>query len=288
MALLAHYRCDEQDNADNVLHDVSGHANNHDAPLTIFNTGGGFDHLRMDATGNIYSSSEPGNPADFRLQGEMTVMCWIQRTALSGSEYVIGYGDTTHETQAENHQWNLYTAASARFGMWWEHTAGVDVVALSPANALDPAGDGFGGQTRCLHIACIRTISGTATVKFVVNGVDLAADVSGLTPPDGGTYPEAGPWLFTIPRQTNIGRINAQIGDIRVYDSAESVPTILGIYNAEKARHENATRVGRPFSMLGDQYERSGPQGSLYLPRHMATELDPIVRPNSGWSGVRP
>jgi hypothetical protein len=296
MALLAHYLCDNQDNGvgSETMPDVSGHANNHDAPLTIFNTANGFDHKRIDVSGNVYSSAEPNNPADFRLQGDMTVCCWVTRICdtVFGAYpttvgAIMGYGDTTHETQAENFQWQLDIISSARFQLWWEHGAGVDAVAASPANAMDPLGDGWGGQTQFIHIAAIRTVSGTASVKFVVNGVDLGADVTGLTPPDGGTYPEAGPWLFALPRTTNINRAFAHIASLRVYDSAESVANLLSIYNAEKAMYENATKSVVEVAPLAG-WQRSGPQGSLYVPRDTGTSLNPSDFPLAGWESERP
>ena len=293
MSLLAHYLCDNQDNpsgaGSKTMADVSGHANNHDATITIYNTTEGFDHLMIDALGNVYSASEPANPSDFRLQGDMTVCCWIERALdLVAGAYptavgsVIGYGDTTHETQAENFQWQLDIVDQGRFRLWWEEGLGVDVIANSPVGAMDPDSDGFGGATHCMHIACIRTVSGTASVKFVVNGVDLGADVTGLTPPDGGTHPDAGPWLFALPRTTNDNRIPARLGSIRVYDSAESVATLLGIYNAEQATFENGNRLGNPLPLL-DGYELGGEQGNLYLPRHTGTELDVDGNILAGW-----
>lgn len=297
MALLAHYLCDNQDNPAGTgfktMADVSGHANNHDADVTIYNTSDGFEHRMIDAAGNVYSKNEPLNPADFRLQGDMTVCCWIQRvTSLVGGYYpttfgsIFGYGDNG-ETQVENFQWQLDMIDQARFRLWWEQGVGVDVIADSPVGAMDPDSDGFGGATHCIHIACIRTVSGTASVKFVVNGVDLSADVTGLTPPDGGTYPNAGPWLFASPRTTNVNRIPARMGSIRVYDTAESVATLTGIYNAEKATYENGTRTGRPLSIL-DGYERGGEQGLIYLPRHMGSKLDPADFPLAGWKTEQP
>jgi hypothetical protein len=163
MALLAHYLCDEQDNdgADDLI-DSSGHANDHLASLSI-PAPAGFDHKMIDCTGNVISNAEPLNPADFRLQGDMTVCCWIQTTdnynqAGSYAGAIMGYGDTTHETQAENFQWQFDITDGARFRLWWEHTNGVDVLAASPANALAPTADGFGGQTQCIHIAGVSQV----------------------------------------------------------------------------------------------------------------------------------
>lgn len=288
MALIAHYECNNQDNADNVLHDISGHANNHDAALAI-SSPYGFMHRRLDATGNVYSSAEPANGADFALADECTVMCWLEMQAIPTESvvFLIGYGDSG-ETQAENFLWSLMVSNLAHFGMRWENGAGVDVPAWSPADALDLDSDDFHGQTRNIHIAVIRSINGpNRNVKFCVNGVDLAADATGLTAPDGGTYPNAGPWIGASPRTTNVGRIPACFSDVRVYDTAESVATVLGIYDAEKATRENANREGYPVSLL-DGYERGGESGSIYVPVHTGTELDPTERPLSGWAGAGP
>lgn len=288
MTLIAHYKCDNQDDTDNTLHDVSGHANNHDAAMSIASPYG-FDHRRIDATGNVYSSADLANGADFAIADECTVMCWLEMQAIPTEPvvFLIGYGDSG-ETQAENFLWSLIVSNLAHFGMRWEHTAGVDVSAWSPADALDLDGDDFHGQTKNVHIAVIRTLDATKRdVKFVRNGIDMGADVTGLTAPDGGTYPDAGPWIGSSPRTTNVGRIPACFSDVRVYDSAESVATVLGIYNAEKATRENVTRESYPISIL-DGYELGGESGSIYVPVHTGSKLDPADYPLAGWESEQP
>jgi hypothetical protein len=284
VTLIAHYRCDTQDDDDPTLYDVSGHPNNHDVALTLFSTSWGFDHLRINANGNVYGG--PANPGDFALTGEMTIMCWIQRMAVMGptyDEWVAGYGNTTLETQADNHLWGFINDPNDAFGMYWEYGAGIDVKAMSPSNALDIAGDGFRGMSRAIHIACIRTINGAnRDVKFVRNGVDLGSDVTGLTPPDGGG--NGGPWFFAYPKTSNVGRIAAAIADIRIYDSAESVATILGIYNSEKARHEHATRGYNEILAFGTRWSKDGESGSIYTPHNTGTRLNEDEGRNlAGW-----
>lgn len=295
MALLARYRCDEQDNQNGSavpLVDSGGHANNHDAPLTIFNTAAdGFSHKRINCQGNVYSSGYPANEADFALAAEMTVMAWVHPQGIfnpisSFYEWVMGYGSTASATQPDNDLWGLFIGQRAAsvglsFGMHWEHGAGVDVFAWAPDGAL---ADGFHGQKGPHHIAVIRS-NGGADVKFVLDGVDLAADVLGQTVPDGGGNSHA--WLFAAPTTSNTYRLNSAVADIRVYDSAESVATVQGIYNTELTRHRLDTRPGEVMTPMG-RYVRGGEQGSIYVPADMGSELDPIERPNSGWAGVRP
>jgi hypothetical protein len=171
--------------------------------------------------------------------------------------------------------------------MRWEYSTGTDVSAKSPANAIELA-SGWGGQDHMIHVAVIRSINGSnRDVKFVLNGVDLSADVTGLTAPDGGTYSNAAVRVFSLPRAINSNRFEGAVADIRVYDTAESVSNILSVYNAEKANHLNSGRVGNSYDLMTN-YDRGDQDGVIYTPAHTGTGIDDHVEGSyAGWGSER-
>lgn len=298
MALLAYWKCNENQgrNVTSVV-DSSGHANNHDfASVGYSSPSVGFTNWNRHAVASAGDRhvSVNNNP-DFLLTGDMTIMAWLwPHVTPNNDKYIVGCGaGGTSEVQADNMQWALIWNASGQFGMRWEQGAGIDVDALSPAsqiviNAESP-----------FHLAVVRTINGAnRDVKFYLNGVDLVADVTGLTPPDGGA--NAVCEMLRIPgADSNVP--NGNIWDVRIYDTAEGPGTVASVYASELPVPYRFPYVPNPslpliLTPIGSgayQFEQTEIPISLiesvaYQAVHTGSNLDLEQRPNSGWAQVGP
>ena len=229
MTLLALWECDENQGRDvTTVADSSGHPNNHDFTSIGYSSSsvgfGNWNRHVNRASGDRHISVN--NNADFLLTGNMTIMAWIRPTlTANNNKYIVACGaGGTSEVQANNILWSLVWNTSNQFGMHWEQGAGVDVTAFSTTAPLivkneDP-----------IHIAVVRSINGAQRdVKFFLNGVDLAEDVTGLTAPDGGA--SAVCEMFRLPgADSNVP--GANIWGVRVYDTAELAAAVQAVYNA--------------------------------------------------------
>lgn len=286
MTLIAHYKCEENRPSGDIttLLDSSGHPNNHDMSLVYYDTAIGFGH-KMAITVGWFFGYDAANKADFPLFGECTIMAWLNPCPTGEQEWIIGFGDASGETAVQNIAWSLVSdVPNKRFGMLWEYGAGVDVTAWAPSGSL------LVGETRPKHFAVIRTINGAQRdVKFVVDGVDLSADVTGLTAPDGTLIANAQIDAFRAP---NFGFSNLQYDGIasqlRVYDNALTVGEVLNVYNAEAP---SFPRVEVDIPRIPSDWAKGGGRGgSLYLPRSTGTKLDEGATAGSlaGWESERP
>lgn len=297
MTLIGYWKCDENRgrNVTSVA-DSSGHPNNHDFTGVGYSTDSvGFgNHNRHANQAGGDSHTSVNNNADFLLTGDMTIMAWIwpQKTP-NNDKYLIGCGaGGTSEASADNMQWALIWTSTGQFGMRWEQGAGVDVDALSPAGQINV-------KTEVpLHLAVVRSINGgNRDVKFYLNAVDLAADVTGLSPPDGGA--NAVCEMLRIPgADSNVPLCN--IWNVRVYDTAELAAVVSAVYTAELPvpyRFGYTTDPGlSPFAMIGSgaygdeqtQVDLALPGASAYAGVPTGTNLDLVERPNSGWAEAGP
>jgi hypothetical protein len=275
MALLAHWKLDENEIGASEAADSSGHANDHKFQTVSESGVSGWFHRRR-RNQNGASLSNVLNNADFLITGVMTVMAWIRPIGADAFEWIVGCGNGASEVQADNVLWSLVRSTTNTFGMRWEQGAGVDVTALAPASTLDgrPYDEG-------VHIACIRSINGSnRDVKFVLNGVDVGSDQTGLTAPDGGA---SGLCESGVQPGGTIEEYEGDYWNVRVYDTAESVSNILAVYNAELAA---AQRVAKYLATDPVVPAHIGEAGTLYSPRHTGTSLDQTERPRSGWDEV--
>ena len=297
MALLAHWKCDENLAKDvTSVADSSGHANNHDfATVSYASSSAGFVNKSRHssrASGDYHTAANKN--ADFLLTGDLTVMAWLRPIQdANNNKYIVACGGSgSSEVQADNMLWSLVWNTSDQFGMTWEQGAGVDVNAFSTTAPLALPGDGP------VHIAVVRSINGALRdVKFYLNGIDLAEDVTGLTAPDGGA--NALCEMLRLP-SVNSNVPGANIWNVRVYDSAEPPANVLSVYSAELTE---ATRdpgillptlqeievygsaaYGQQATAIGQEQSGSG----AYSFKHTGSNLDLDERPGSGWSTAGP
>jgi hypothetical protein len=294
MSLITHYACDNQDNDDNTLHDISGHGNNHDIDLVAIPGGVGFNHNRIECQGNIIDSDIAANSADMYLQGDMTVMAWIEMFGIPGKggsnnpQFVIGFGAQGGD-QEDNAQWSLTLSGSGQFGMWWEYGVGLNVNVYCNAGSLEVDANGFNGQTHFAHVACIRDLEeGTINVDYMLNGSLLIGESdSGLTPPDGGDVGGIGVRVFRRPTAVT-GSLYGAVADIRVYDEVLDPSAVMAIFDAEKVLHLNTDRSGVVLDASG-RLTNGGIAGSSYSPIQTGTELAALQGAEvAGWDSVRP
>lgn len=300
MALLAYWKCDENQGRDvTAVADSSGHANNHDFTSVGYASGSvGFVNKNRHANaqaGDRHISAN--NNADFQLAGDMTIMAWLYPILIpNNTKYIVGCGaGGTSEAQADNMQWALVWSTTGQFGMQWEQGLGVDVFALTTSTPILTLVEGP------LHIAVVRTINGAnRDVKFYLNGADLAEDVTGLTPPDGGA--NAVCEMLRIPgADSNIPKAN--IWNVRIYDTAESPASVGAIFAAELSEALRVAYTPNPSDSL-IRYEENAfnaydlaPQivapitrngNNAYGSTPTGTNLDLEQRPNSGWAQAGP
>jgi hypothetical protein len=304
MALLAHWKLDENQGkmaAPGVVADSSGHANDHSFSSHLYATSalGFWNRGRHCALNDRHITV--ANNADFlALNGNITIMAWLRIPFIpAGDQYIIGCGLEPGETQAENILWSLYFNASRQFGMRWEHTNGTEVTALSPVAQFSQADEAP------THIAVVRSINGAQRdVKFIVNGVDIAADVTALTAPDGGASGLCE--MFREPGNQQLDP-NGNFWNIRVYDTAESVANVLAVYNAElpamaRVAYKNSlpalpTRIGTEgtngydlatlFPSVLGQFA-GGDLGAAYNAEHTGSKLFEAGRGQAGWTQELP
>ena len=270
MTLISKWKLDENDNSVSSVVDSSGHANNHDLTSLTISTGA-FGHKRFRTEGSSYFESVNNN-SDFLVTGECTVMAWILPTvATSVKQWLVGVAGSGAGS-AYNALWGLLLTDTGRFGMLWQYGSQQEVTAYCPNDTLPT--DNFPDP---IHIACVRSINATKRdVKFVLNGVDVGSDVTALTAPDDGASSICE--MLQKPADTTDRLDDCDIWNVRFYDSAESVATILGIYNAELSE---ATRVSEEHdtSLLPIL---NGEHGEVYDSVFTGHELLP-ERAQSGW-----
>lgn len=289
MTLIAHYKCDDNRPSGDIstLIDSSGHPNNHDMALTYFNTAIGFGH-KMALTPGWFYGAAAANEADFLTFGECTIMAWFHLTSLAtleSLECVLAMGDYNSELAAANLAWAFVVdRINDRFGMMWEYGAGTDVNAWAPGGSLSK------GDKALHHCAVVRSINGAQRdVKFVVDGVDLAADVTGLTAPDGTLVGNSQVDAFRMPNwgfSNNL--LDAVVSQLRFYDNALTVGDIQNVYAAEVGA---IPRVGFEIPRIPSDWAKGGDRGgSIYLPRSTGTKLDEGATAGSlaGWESERP
>jgi hypothetical protein len=297
LTLIAHWKCDENQGR-NVTSaaDSSGHPNNHDFASVGYATASvGFGNWNRHSAGSGDRHSSVGNNADFLLTGDLTIMAWLWPQANpTNDKYLVACGLGTSEVQADNLLWSLIWNSSGQFGMRWEQGAGVDVNALSPASQIAV-------KTEVpLHLAVVRSINGAQRdVKFFLNGVDLAADVTGLTAPDGGA--NALCEMLRLPN-ANSNIPVANIWNVRVYDTAELAAAVWSVYTSELPAPYRFGYTPNPAEPL-IQYDPLGfgaydseevaidkaqAGAGAYAGVPTGTELDQVERPNSGWAQVGP
>jgi len=300
MALVGYWKCDERpiDLVTSVL-DYSGHANNHDfASVGYYKwfsqlRGRFLNACRYSENNGDYHASVNNN-ADFLLTGDVTISAWVRRFGAPGAgtiRYLISCGVGGSEVQADNYLWSLVQTSGDGFGMFWEQGAGVDVTAYSPGGELD-----YYDPQPLQHIAVVRSINGALRdVKFYVDGIDLVADVTGLTPPDGGANA-----VCEMLRSPTVSAetFHGNVALVRVYDTAESPANIAAIYAAELPLVDRlGYSVGQDMEQLGSYpVVLSGPNiqtiGFDPLANREAvatgTNLDQVERPNSGWASEGP
>lgn len=299
MALVGYWKCNESptDQVTSVA-DSSGHANNHDFTSVGYYTPYGrtvgqfMNNYRYSAaTGDRHISVN--NNADFLITGDMTIAAWVRMHNPLPDTYrfFIGCGaGGVSEVQADNIQWSLIASPSGQFGMLWENGAGVDVLAYSPVSQLDQYSEDF------QHIAVIRSTNlGLLDVKFVLNGVDLGADITGLALPDGGA--NAVCEMLRMPG-ADARTPYCNIANVRVYDTAETVGAMASVYASEGPEMLRLSNLFvPPEELIGNEPDTDvsidpvfGALGTTVARTaiHTGTRLDQVERPNSGWARVGP
>lgn len=294
MALIGFWKCNERpvDQVTSVL-DYSGHANNHDFTSVGFYDW--FSHLRgrflngcrySENNGDFHASVN--NNADFLLTGNMTISAWVRRFSVGASpRYIVGCGNGASELQADNLLWALVQTPADGFGMIWEQGAGVDVTAYSPGGELD-----YYAPSPLQHIAVVRTINGAQRdVKFYVDGADILSDVTGLTAPDGGA--NAICEMLRLPGGAT-DTVHGNIALVRVYDTAETAPSIAAIYAADLAEVNRLSLAYTPELLQLGNYPTINGQENQQVPSFgltnikvavpTGTRIDQEERPESGWS----
>lgn len=278
MTLIGYWKCNENQGKDvSTVVDSSGHANNHDFGTVVYTSDSyGFVNNARHAPGSAANyHGSVGNNSDLQLTGDTTIMAWVRPLIdPPGYRWVIGCAQPG-AAQADNILWCLRFLSSGAFDMGWEYGANNGVSAASPTGIIS------GPAEAPMHLAVVRSINGAnRDVKFFVDGADLAADVTGLTAPDGGGNSTVE--MLRFPND-NSEYIAADIWNVRVYDSAESAGAVSAVYAAELGE---ATRAGYPTNpaLAASQVLGSG----AYTSVPTGTNLDIDERPNSGWATTGP
>jgi hypothetical protein len=173
----------------------------------------------------------------------MACAAWVDRSDVSVGDYgVVAFFGSTGETQPDNDLWAFY-CQHQDLHVWWEHTAGVDVVVDTTADRAAGTKQGF------QHVAFIRRLFGggpNLEVEFFVDGASAQLlDNGGLgyTPPDGG----ANGFLCLGNARGGYSKLS-RLGDVRIWDNDPGAAAILAAYNAGTPYLETTPIVEFPVS----------------------------------------
>jgi hypothetical protein len=211
--------------------------------------GGPTAKRRSFAAGNCYTWGNGSyvypvaNDAVFALTGEMACAAWVSRSGIAVGDYgVVAFFGSTGEDQPNNDLFGFY-CQHQDLHVWWEHTAGVDVVVDTTADRAAGTKQGF------QHVAFIRRLFGggpNLEVEFFVDGASaqlLDNGAAGYTPPDGG-----GNGFLCLGNARGGYSKLSRLADVRIWDSDPGAAAILAAYNAGAPYLESTPVVEFPLS----------------------------------------